>query len=68
MTPWLLLGLATLHLVGNAIFVASETALVTVERSDVAAAVQRGDRRAATVQGALTWLSTHLSGLSSGSR
>jgi CBS domain containing-hemolysin-like protein len=62
MTPWYLLGLALLLLVGNAVFVASETALVTVERSEVNAAAARGDRRAGLVQGALKRLSTHLSG------
>lgn len=62
MTPWILLGLAVVLLLGNAVFVACETALVTVERSEVNAAVARGDRRAGLVKGALGKLSTHLSG------
>ena len=61
MTPWLLLGLALLLLVGNAVFVAAETALVTVERSEVDEAAHRQVPRAGAVQAALRRLSTQLS-------
>jgi len=60
-TPWLLLGVAVLLIVGNALFVASETAMVTVERTEVEAAAARGDARAARLRAALSRLSTHLS-------
>lgn len=61
MTPWLLLALALLLIVGNALFVASETALVTVDRTHVEAAAAGGDARAGRVRGALARLSTQLS-------
>jgi CBS domain containing-hemolysin-like protein len=40
-TPWLLLGVAVLLIAGNALFVAAETSLVTVERTEVEAAAAR---------------------------
>jgi CBS domain containing-hemolysin-like protein len=61
MTPWLLLAVAVLLIAGNALFVAAETALVTVERTEVDAAVAAGNARAGRVGGALGRLSTHLS-------
>lgn len=61
MTPWLLLALALFLIVGNALFVASETALVTVERTEVTAAAERGDVRARRLRAALGRLSTQLS-------
>src|SRR5215213_10747493 len=61
MTPWLLLGVAVLLIAGNALFVASETALVTVERTDVEAAAAAGDARAPRLRDVLTRLSTQLS-------
>src|SRR5215213_9641723 len=61
MTPWLLLGVAVLLIAGNALFVASETALVTVERTEVEAAAAAGDARATRLRAALSRLSTQLS-------
>lgn len=61
-TPWWLLGLGILLILGNAVFVAAETALVTADRAEVAAAAAAGDRRAQQVSEALTRLSTQLSG------
>ena len=61
MTPWLLLGVAVLLIAGNALFVAAETALVTVERTQVDAAARRGSTRAARLRAALAQLSTQLS-------
>jgi CBS domain containing-hemolysin-like protein len=60
-TPWLLLGVAVLLIAGNALFVASETALVTVERTEVDVAAAAGNARAGRVRGALARLSTQLS-------
>jgi CBS domain containing-hemolysin-like protein len=60
-TPWLLLGVAVLLIAGNALFVAAETALVTVERTQVEAAASAGDARAGRLRGALRHLSTQLS-------
>ena len=60
-TAWLLLGVGVLLIAGNAVFVASETALVTVERTEVEAAAAAGDARARRLQGALSRLSTQLS-------
>src|SRR3954453_23609667 len=60
-TPWLLLGVALLLIAGNALFVASETALVTVERTEVDAAAAAGSARAGRLRGALSRLSTQLS-------
>ena len=62
MTAWLLLGLAALLIVGNAVFVAAETALVTVDRARVEEAARGGDTRAGRVASALRRLSTQLSG------
>ncbi len=61
-TPWLLLLLGFVLIAGNAIFVAAETALVTVDRNEVQQAAAAGDRRAQRVDSALKQLSTQLSG------
>jgi CBS domain containing-hemolysin-like protein len=61
-TPWLLLAVATLMLMANAVFVAAEFSLVTVDRSTVADAAERGDATARRVLAALRTLSTQLSG------
>ena len=61
-TEWILLGVATVMLLANAIFVAAEFALVTVDRSKVADAAERGDTAARGVLAALRTLSTQLSG------
>lgn len=62
MTAWLLLGLALLLITGNGVFVAAETALVTVDRHRVEEAARGGDARARRVAAALRRLSTELSG------
>lgn len=61
-TAWLLLAIATLMLAANALFVAAEFALVTVDRTSVTEAAEGGDTRAARVLAALKTLSTQLSG------
>jgi magnesium and cobalt exporter, CNNM family len=61
-TAWALLGVALLLIAGNAIFVAAETALVTVDRYTVEARAREGDRRLGRVAAALHNLSTYLSG------
>src|SRR4051812_50093126 len=53
LTPWLLLGVAVLLIAGNALFVAAETGLVTVERTEVDAAAAAGNARAVRLRGAL---------------
>jgi CBS domain containing-hemolysin-like protein len=62
MTEWLLLGGVALLIAANALFVAAEFALVTVDRSAVERRAEEGDRRADGVLGALKSLSTQLSG------
>jgi CBS domain containing-hemolysin-like protein len=59
---WLLLGVAALLIVGNAIFVAAETGLVTADRTDVESRARQGDRRFQRIAGTLRRLSTYLSG------
>jgi CBS domain containing-hemolysin-like protein len=61
-TAWFLLGLAGLLIVGNAVFVAAQTALVTVDRNLVESRVREGSVRFGRVQGTLRRLSTYLSG------
>lgn len=60
-TAWLLLALGGVMLVANALFVAAEFSLVTVDRSTVADAADEGDETAAGVLAALQSLSTQLS-------
>jgi magnesium and cobalt exporter, CNNM family len=59
---WILLGVAAVLIVGNAVFVAAETALVTVDRNLVESRVREGSVRFGRVRGALRRLSTYLSG------
>ncbi|MHA6798917.1 hemolysin family protein [Bounagaea algeriensis] len=59
---WVLLGLAVVLVGANAVFVAAEFGLVTVDRARVDRAAEAGDRRARGVQAALRSLSTQLSG------
>jgi CBS domain containing-hemolysin-like protein len=59
---WILLGLAVLLIAANALFVAAEFSLVTVERGDVEARAAGGERGAAGVLAGLRSLSTQLSG------
>jgi CBS domain containing-hemolysin-like protein len=61
-TAWLLLGVAVVLVVGNAIFVAAETGLVTVDRIYVESRARQGDRRFQRIAGTLRRLSTYLSG------
>lgn len=62
MTEWLLLALAVVLVAGNAVFVAAEFSLVTVDQASVEEAAQRGERGAAGVLRARRSLSTQLSG------
>ncbi|MFF0990841.1 hemolysin family protein [Kocuria nitroreducens] len=59
---WILLAVAVLLVAGNALFVAVEFALLTVNRNEVRAAEAAGDRRAAAIERALTKTATNLSG------
>lgn len=61
-TAWLLLAVAAVMLAANALFVAAEFSLVTVDRAGVSDAAERGDSSAARVLAALKSLSTQLSG------
>lgn len=63
-TAWLFLLLGIALIAGNAVFVAAETSLVTVDRVavDAAAAGGRGSRRMSMVSAALRDLSSQLSG------
>lgn len=62
MTEWLLLGGAVILIALNALFVAAEFALVTVDRATVEREADAGDRRAQSVLRALRSLSMQLSG------
>jgi CBS domain containing-hemolysin-like protein len=62
MIEWILLGLVVLLIAANALFVAAEFALVTVDRAAVERMAAEGDRRATSLLAALKSLSTHLSG------
>jgi magnesium and cobalt exporter, CNNM family len=59
---WTLLGVAAVLIVGNAVFVAAETALVTVDRNLVESRAREGSVRFGRVRGTLQRLSTYLSG------
>jgi CBS domain containing-hemolysin-like protein len=59
---WILLGVAGVLIVGNALFVAAETALVTVDRNLVESRAREGSVRFGRVRRALQRLSTYLSG------
>ena len=59
---WILLGVAGVLIVGNAVFVAAETALVTVDRRLVESRAREGSVRFGQVMRALQRLSTYLSG------
>ncbi|HET9565993.1 MAG TPA: hemolysin family protein [Mycobacterium sp.] len=61
-TAWILLGVAAVLIVGNALFVAAETALVTVDRNLVELRAREGSIRFGRVRGTLQRLSTYLSG------
>jgi CBS domain containing-hemolysin-like protein len=61
-SAWILLGVAAVLIVGNAVFVASETALVTVDRNLVESRAREGSVRFGRVRDTLRRLSTYLSG------
>lgn len=61
-TEWLLLLLVVALIAANAVFVAAEFALVTVDRPTVARLAAEGDKRASSLAAALRSLSTQLSG------
>jgi CBS domain containing-hemolysin-like protein len=61
-TEWLLLVLVLVLIAANALFVAAEFALVTVDRPTISRLAESGDKRAASVRTALRSLSTQLSG------
>jgi CBS domain containing-hemolysin-like protein len=62
MNEWVLLGAVVLLITFNALFVAAEFALVTVDRSTVERRAEAGDRKAGSLLAALRSLSTQLSG------
>ncbi len=62
MGPWFLLFLVVLLIAAQAVFVAAEFSLVTVDRAAVEKDAAAGDRRAAGVLAGLRSLSTQLSG------
>lgn len=61
MTDWLLLGLGLLLIFGTGLFVASEFALVNLDRADLEAREARGERGLRAAIAALKRTSTHLS-------
>lgn len=62
MREWVLLACAVLLIGANALFVAAEFSLVTVDRATVERRSEAGDRRAGSLLAALRTLSTQLSG------
>lgn len=62
LTEWLLVGVSVLLVLACGAFVAAEFAFVTVDRSTVERAAERGERGADGVLAALRRLSTQLSG------
>ncbi len=61
-SAWILLGVAAVLILGNAVFVAAETALVTVDRNLVESRTREGSVRFGRVRDTLQRLSTYLSG------
>ncbi|MGI6877741.1 hemolysin family protein [Microbacterium sp. gxy059] len=61
MTDWILLGVGLILIFGTGIFVASEFALVNLDRADLEARQARGETRLALTIRALRHTSTHLS-------
>ena len=60
-TEWLLLGVGLLLTLGTGVFVASEFALVNLDRADLEARRDRGETRLGMTIAALRVTSTHLS-------
>jgi CBS domain containing-hemolysin-like protein len=61
MNEWVLLGIGLLLTVGTGIFVASEFAIVNLDRAELEARQERGERGLTVTIGALKRTSTHLS-------
>ncbi|TFD48975.1 HlyC/CorC family transporter [Cryobacterium frigoriphilum] len=61
MSEWLMLGFGVLLTIGTGLFVASEFALVNLDRSDLEARQARGETRLGMTIAALKITSTHLS-------
>lgn len=61
MTEWILFGIGMVLTVGTGLFVASEFALVNLDRAELESRQSRGERRLAPVISALKRTSTHLS-------
>ena len=61
MSEWILLGIGLLLTIGTGLFVASEFALVNLDRSDLEARRARGETRLGMTIAALKITSTHLS-------
>lgn len=61
MNEWVLLALGVLLTVGTGLFVASEFALVNIDRAELEARAERGEPRLGLTIGALKLTSTHLS-------
>ncbi|ARC57256.1 Magnesium and cobalt efflux protein CorC [Frondihabitans sp. 762G35] len=61
MNEWILLGLGLVLTIGTGLFVASEFSLVNLDRADLEARQNRGEKRLGTTIGALKVTSTHLS-------
>jgi CBS domain containing-hemolysin-like protein len=62
MYEWIMLGIGLVLTVGTGFFVASEFALVNLDRNDLEARQARGEKRLSTTINALKITSTHLSG------
>ncbi len=61
MNDWLMIGVGLLLTVGTGLFVASEFALVNLDRHDLEARQERGEKRLTITIAALRTTSTHLS-------
>ena len=62
MNDWLMLGVGVLLTIGTGFFVASEFSLVNLDRTDLEARAERGERKLGPSIRALRKTSTHLSG------
>jgi CBS domain containing-hemolysin-like protein len=62
MSEWLMLGFGLLLTIGTGLFVASEFSMVNLERSELEARRERGERGLSNTIRALSKTSTHLSG------
>ncbi|WP_411731244.1 hemolysin family protein [Paeniglutamicibacter sp.] len=62
MHEWIMIGIGLVLTVGTGLFVASEFALVNLDRHELEARAERGEKRLGTTIKALKITSTHLSG------